>query len=313
MNYRVLRWMVWLGALVVAVILLSPETQAQQRGQYLPGLAGLNSGHQAPPGFTYANYFFWYPTTTFKNQNGNKVPLSFDLDLIADANIAAYTTKKKFLGATYGFAVMVPIVSTAVDLPVLGTGISPWGIGDIYVEPINLGWTLAKTQTHIKAAYGFMAPTGRFDATGTDTTTTDFWGHDLTFAVTHPLGKTKLWQISGSSVWEFHHSKRHEDLKVGDNVTFEYGVGKTWVKNQGKQLIQFGGVGYAEFQLANDSGTAAPPPALRFKDRVFAMGPEFGVIFPQKKFNFLVRALPEFGARSRTQGFTLVVAVAKTF
>ncbi len=311
MNHRVPRWMLWLGVGMLAVILLSPVAQGQQRGQYIPGTTGLNSGFQAPPGFTYANYFIWYPSTTLKNNNGDKLPVNVDLDLILDFNVFAYTTKKKILGANYGFAVAVPIVSTAIDLPVVGAGIAPWGLGDIYVEPFNLGWT-TKGQTRVKAAYGFVAPTGRFGAPS-ETTTTDMWGHFVTFATTHPFTKTKLWQVSASSVWEFHQTKRHSDLKVGNNVTFEGGVGKTWVKNQGKQLIQFGGVGYAEFQLTNDSGSAAPPPALRFKDRVFAIGPEFGVIMPQKKFNCLVRVLPEFGARSRTQGLTFVAGLSKSF
>jgi hypothetical protein len=303
----------WIVGIAFTLMLLSPFTQAQERGQYLPGFQGLNSGMQSPAGFTYANYFIWYPTSTFKNRNGNDLPSNFDINLIADYNIGAYTTKHKFLGATYGFAAVLPVVSTAVDLPVLGTGISPWGIGDMYFEPIDLGWTLKNSQTRIKAAYGFVAPTGRFDATGSDSTTTDFWGHQVTFAVTHPLGKTKLWQVSASTNWEFHQGKRHEDLKVGNNMTLEYGVGKTWVHNAGKQLIQLGAVGYGEFQLTDDSGAAALPSPLLSKDRVFALGPEFGLILPPKKLNFLLRVLPEFGARSRTQGLTFVVAVGKSF
>jgi len=107
--------------------------------------------------------------------------------------------------------------------------------------------------------------------------------------------------------------KRHEDLQVGNNMTLEAGVGKIFVKNDGKQLIQVGGVGYAEFQLTNDSGTAVPALTASNKDRVFAIGPEFGVILPTRKFNFLVRVLPEFGARNRTQGVTVVFAIGKSF
>jgi hypothetical protein len=96
-------------------------------------------------------------------------------------------------------------------------------------------------------------------------------------------------------------------------MTLEAGVGKIFVKNQGKQLIQFGVIGYSEFQLTNDSGTAAPLLTANNKDRVFAIGPEFGVILPTKKFNFLARVLPEFGARNRTQGVTVVFAIGKSF
>ena len=96
-------------------------------------------------------------------------------------------------------------------------------------------------------------------------------------------------------------------------MTLEGGVGKVFIKNQGKQLIQVGAVGYAQFQLTNDSGAAVLPLTANNKDRVFAIGPELGVILPTRKFNFLVRVLPEFGARNRTQGVTLVVRLARAF
>jgi len=296
---------------VLLLVIVSLPAMAQERGQYIPGTAGLNAGLQTPEGITYANLFTWYPSTKFKDQNGNTAPIIFDLDLMVDVNLLAYTTKKKFLGATYGMAVAVPIVNTPVSLPRLGAGVSPTGIGDIYVEPINLGWKRKKAD--VKLAYGFIAPTGKFDQTGTDTTTTDYWGHQITFATTAYLDKTKLTQFSFSTNWEFHQKKRHEDLKVGNNMTLEAGVGKIFVQNQGKQLVQFGVVGYAEFQLTNDSGTAVPALTANNKDRVFAIGPELGVILPTKKFNFLVRVLPEFGARNRTRGVTVVVGIGKSF
>jgi hypothetical protein len=296
---------------ITLLLLVSLPALAQERGQYIPGTGGLNSGLQTPEGITYANVFIWYPATKFKDQNGDTAPINFDLDLLVDLNLLAYTTKTKFLGASYGMAVVLPIVNSPVSLPRLGVGISPTGLGDLYVEPINLGWKLKKAD--VKAAYGFIAPTGRFDSTGDETTTTDYWGHQITLATTAYLDKSKLTQFSISTNWEFHHKKRHEDLKVGNNMTLEAGVGKIFVKNQGKQLIQFGVVGYSEFQLTNDSGTAVPALTANNKDRVFAIGPEFGVILPTKKFNFLARVLPEFGARNRTQGVTVVFGIGKSF
>ena len=295
---------------IILLLIVSLPAIGQERGQYIPGTGGLNSGIQTPEGITYANLLIWYPSTKFKDRNGNTAAIDFDLDLLVDLNLLAYTTKKKFLGANYGMAIVVPIVNSPVSLPRLGAGISPTGIGDIYIEPINLGWKRKKAD--VKVAYGFIAPTGKFGAPN-DTTTTDYWGHQITFASTVYLDKTKLTQFSFNTNWEFHQKKRHEDLKVGNNMTLEAGVGKIFVKNQGKQLIQFGVVGYAEFQLTNDKGTAVPALTANNKDRVFAIGPEFGVILPTKKFNFLIRVLPEFGARNRTQGVTAVFAIGKSF
>jgi hypothetical protein len=294
------------------IALFAMSATAQERGQYLPGFRGLNTAEQPAPGFTYANYFVWYPTSKFKDRNGDNAAINFDLDMIADLNLFAYTSKKKFLGATYSATVMVPIQNVAVSLPVLGPGLSTGaGFGDIYFEPISLGWKLKKGK--IRTAYGFMAPTGRFTPGASNNLSTDFWGHQFTLGGTCNPGKTGLWQLNASSVWEVHHAKRHEDVKVGNNVTFEYGVGRTWIKNKGLQLIQFGVVGYSEFQLTNDSGTDVSPLNVNAKDSVHAVGPEFGVILPTKKFNFLVRVLPEYAARSRTRGTTFVVSFGKTF
>jgi hypothetical protein len=219
-----------IGISLAFIFLLSPLVAAQERGQYLPGFAGLNSGIQAPPGFTYANYFFWYPSDRLNDSNGDEVRLDVELDLVADFSLFVYTTKDKFLGANYGMAVGIPLVNTAIGLGQPG-GLTTGGIGDIYVEPVNLGW--AKPGAYnIKVAYGFIAPTGKFDEDGTETTTTDYWGHEFTFATTRALGQTKLWQLSVNLNWEFHQKKRHEDVKVGNNMTLEYGVGKTIVKNQ---------------------------------------------------------------------------------
>ncbi len=299
-------------ALVCVLLMgtLSLPAMAQERGQYIPGTGGLNSGIQAPEGFTYANYFIWYPATKFKDQNGDTAPIDFDLDLLADFNLFVYTTKAKFLGANVGMTLGVPIVNTPISLPNLGVGISPVGLGDIYVEPINLGWKLKKA--NVKLAYGFVAPTGKFGA-ASDTTTTDYWGHEITFANTIYLDKTKLTQFSFNTNWEIHQKKRHEDVKVGNNMTLEAGVGKLFVQNQGQHLIQLGLVGYAEFQLTKDSGSGVPALTANNKDRVFAIGPEFGVILPKQKFNFMMRVLPEFGARNRTQGVTFVMAIGKSF
>ncbi len=292
--------------LFTAIIMAVGSAATQERGQYLPGFRGLNVAEQPAPGITYSNYFFWYPTNTIKDRNGQTAPINFDLDLIADMNLLIYTPKKKFLGATYAASVAIPVINTAITIPRLGANLTTGAsVGDIYVEPISLAWKLKKGK--VRAAYGFIAPSGA------NRVTSDYWGHQFAFGGTYNPGKTGLWQIGVSSVWEAHHKKRNSDVKVGNNVTFEYGVGKTFVKNQGKQLVQIGLVGYSQFQLTNDSGSGVLPTNLGVKDRVHAIGLELGVILPTKKLNVMFRVLPEYGARSRTQGVTVVFAVGKTF
>jgi hypothetical protein len=291
---------------ILAVILAVPISFGQERGQYIPGFRGLNPAEQPHAGATYLNFFYWYPTSTLKDRNGDKVATDFDLNLVADLNLFAYTPKKKFLGATYSALIAVPVMNASITLPRVGADTSTAAsFGDIYIEPISLGWAFKKGK--IRAAYGFMPPTGARRVTS------DYFGHQVSFGGTYHPDKKGMWQISAHSVWEFHHTKRHEDVRVGNNVTFEYGVGKTFVKNEGAQILQFGVVGYTELQLTRDSGTDVSPFNTGAKDRVFAVGPEFDLILPKKKVNLFVRVLPEFAARSRTQGVTVMMGVGKTF
>jgi hypothetical protein len=141
--------------------LVCSQAAAQERGQYLPGFRGLNASAQPPPGFTYANYFFWYPTDTFKNRDGDKAPIDFSLDLLADVNLFVYTPKAKVLGGTYAITAAVPILNTPVSLPRIESDIGGVGLGDVYIEPLSLGWKLSKGNARV--AYGFVAPTGRFN------------------------------------------------------------------------------------------------------------------------------------------------------
>ena len=291
---------------MLCVVFAVPIAFGQERGQYIPGFRGLNPAEQPHPGITYLNVFYWYPTSTLKDRYGDKLNTDFDLNLVADLNIVAYTPKKKFLGATYSALVAVPVMNAAITLPRVGADTSTSAsFGDVYIEPVSLGWGFKKGK--IRAAYGFMPPSGARRVTS------DYFGHQVSLGGTYHPDKHGLWQISAHSVWEFHHGKRHEDVTVGNNVTFEYGVGKTFVKNKGAQIYQFGVVGYTQLQLTKDKGTDVVPFNVGAKDRVFAVGPEFDVILPKSKFNFFVRVLPEFAARSRTQGVTVMMGVGKTF
>jgi len=290
---------------LLLMLLMSAQAMAQEQGQAPTGFKGLNSADQPPPGFTYVGFLYWYSSDKFKDTHGNVAPVDFEKDIVNNLNIIAYTPQKKVLGATYSASVGIPTVNAAVTIPVLDVDGGGVGFGEPYSEPFSLGWALPKGK--VRAGYGFVAPIG------SDSKTSDYWGHQVRVAGTYNPDKEKLWQLALASIWELHQKKRHEDLTIGNNVTFDYGVGKTFVTNGGARVYQLGVVGYAEFQLTLDKGTAVVPPNLGNKDRVFAMGPGVGMKFPQKKFGVLVRVLPEFGARSKTEGCALVFQAAKSF
>ncbi len=94
-------------ALIALYLMGAIPSRAQQRGQYIPGQQGLNSGVLPDPGITYANMAIHYSADTLRGASGNKAPLTGSYDLWANAFIVYYVPDCKVLGAksiTHGCA-----------------------------------------------------------------------------------------------------------------------------------------------------------------------------------------------------------------
>ena len=60
---------------------------AQQRGQWLSGLAADNSGVMPEPGITYSNIFYYDSSTRLKGPNGAPIQVNGQFAIMADNNI----------------------------------------------------------------------------------------------------------------------------------------------------------------------------------------------------------------------------------
>lgn len=69
------------------------------------------------PGLYFQDYFQYYTSNRFNDQNGNKLPLPrTDLDVIANVTQLIYVTTKKIFGASLGFSALLPwVVADKVD------------------------------------------------------------------------------------------------------------------------------------------------------------------------------------------------------
>lgn len=298
--------------LILIALSLAAGSAAQERGQYLSGSNGLNSGVQPAPGFTYLNMFTWFAADRLKGPDGSPIPITNDANLYVDQNIFVYVTKWKFLGANVGFMADVPIANVSIVAPLLSPpeagGI---GVGDLYIQPVNLGWHLKRAD--LQVSYGFMAPTGRYSPGASDNIGSGYWGHWLQFAGTFYFDKMKMWQVSVYNNYEIHHSKDTTlgSLTPGQTYNLEWGLGKTFkLKPNFSQLLQIGIVGYNQWQTTNDEGFTVFPDAHY---QVHAIGPEITFVMPMKKLSATVRFLPEFGAVKRAEGHTMVANFSYRF
>lgn len=141
------------------------------------------------------------------------------------------------------------------------------------------------------------------------------YANELFAGTTVYLDQKKMWNASSNFALEFHTSKKDTDIKVGDIATIQGGLGRTLYRKVGGPIPQIFNVGldyYTQFKVTGDSGADIPLALQGPKDRVFGIGPEFNVFFPKPRLTVLARYEPEFGARVRTQGQTVLFEVVWT-
>jgi len=302
--------------LFLAVLLITVVSQAQYKGDDIPGLLGLQSGTQAPPGLYIGNVVWVYPTDTIKDNHGNTIGQQRgSLTSTADVILLELVTNYKVLGANVGFEAAIPFMKNRIQFNSLDVSTS-FAFTDMFISPIVLGWNLKRAD--VTAGYNLYLPTGRFSANGTGNTGLGQYGNEFFVGTTVYLDQKKLWSAASTFALEFHTDKKGTSINVGDMATIQGGVGRTFYRKVSgpiPQIFNLGAAYYAQFKVTGDSGSDIPPALRGFKDRVFGLGPEFNVFFPKPRITMLIRYEPEFGARVRTQGQTIVfelVWVAKS-
>jgi hypothetical protein len=305
------------GALFVVIVFLAIATKAQYKGDDIPGFLGLQSGTQAPPGLYIGNVVWVYPTDTIKDANGNTINPQHRLHITSTAEmiLVELVTNYKFLGAEVGFQAAVPFIKNRIQFNSLDAN-TGFAFTDMFVSPILLGWHRKRADFNV--GYNLYLPTGRFSANGSGNTGLGMYGNEFFVGTTVYLDQKKLWSAAGTFALEFHTDKKGTNINVGDMSTIQGGVGRTFYRKVSGPIPQIFNLGvdyYAQFKVTGDSGSDIPPALQGFKDRVFGLGPEFNVFFPKPRITMLIRYEPEFGARVRTQGQSVVfelVWVAKS-
>jgi hypothetical protein len=303
-------WVKWFF-LILTLTLLSIPTSAQLKGSDVPGFVGLEAGTQAPPGIYIGDLAYFYTTDTIKTDNGTPLPKSPRVNAFIDGIALSWTTNFKILGANVGGQVLVPFAQNRLEGDLLGSSSTGFGFSDMYLQPISLGWHLHRAD--FLAGYGVYFPTGSFSSGASDNKGLGIYTNELSFGSTVYLNQYKSWNASALASYAFASKKRGVDLTPGQIMTIQGGLGRTILKKTGfpiPTVINVGLIGYTQFKTTNDSGSALPPTLLGVKDRVFALGPEFNVVWPKQRIILTARYFAEFEARDRTQGQGFVISVA---
>jgi hypothetical protein len=206
--------------LVICIILAwSVPSSAQQKGQWVPGQAGLDAGILPSPGFTYANLTINYSAGTLKGPEGNSVPVSGTYSFWVVENILYYVPKLKVLGGELAFQAILPVANGSLTVPEFGIDAGGAGYADTWVQPLTLGWNLKRVNTWV--ASGSFAPTGRFTPGSTTNVGSGYWGNNLASGTTLYVTKNKGTTANLTTDWEIHCKKSGTNETPGQAFTME--------------------------------------------------------------------------------------------
>jgi hypothetical protein len=237
----------------------------------------------------------------------------------------------KLLGARYG-AVISPSfgnsnVSTAADdefgASSASGGSSALSMGDLFVEPLWLGWPLEHWE--FAASYGVYAPTGKYNVETTtlqdlqgrtirlrgpaaDSVGLGFWEHQLQGAAAWYPKADKRTAFCLTGTYELNGNKRFEDLAPGAYFTLNWGVSR-YVPLKGEELLfEIGPAGFLSWQTAHDRGSDATFTALT---SVAGAGFQAGLTYAPWGAFLDLQYSREFHAKARTQGETYTLSMAR--
>lgn len=289
-------------------LLIATSTEAQYKGDHIPGFIGLESGSQAPPGWYVGDLVYVYNTDTIKDNSGRNISLPGSLTSTAEIILVNWVTNYKLFGATFGASVGIPFITNRIQLNSLDvhTGLA---YTDTFAGA-TLGWKLKRAD--VTLGYNLYMPTGRFTNGANSNTGLGMWANEFTLGSTVYLDQKKTWNLAGTFAMEFNTDKAGTNIHVGDLGTVEGGFGKTFYKKTSGPIpivMNLGVAGYSQFKITGDSGSDIPVLLRGLKDRVFALGPEFNMFIPKTRLSLLVRYEPEFGGRNRTEGQTIVFSI----
>ena len=156
---------------------VSPAPQAQNRGVYPLGMSAIRLWRHGGARVHLCEPFLYYSRNESKGAgrraagNGQQLgPDGHELVRLGEREAGPR-------GARYSASATIPIANNSLASDVTGSISGGGGFADSYYQPVILGWV--KERFGIRAIYGFLAPTGRFEAGEADNVGSGYWTHVL--------------------------------------------------------------------------------------------------------------------------------------
>jgi hypothetical protein len=280
---------------------------AQNRGVYPLGMSATGSGLVADPGLSYSNMFLFYSRDRSVGADGEVIATGHN-SVLMDMNTIAWVSEKRSFGnAKFSMTATVPIANNSLSSNVNGAISGGGGLADSFYQPAIFGWHFDRAD--IKAAYGFLAPTGSFDAGASDNVGSGYWTHVVSSGQTFFPTESRRTAISAFQMYEVHGSQSGTNIRPGDTMNLDFSVLQT-LPERGAARVQVGLVGYAARQTSAKTGPTVTTAESAARYRINALGVGSVVAMPERGVTLGFKYFDEFSNESTFEGDSLQISVA---
>jgi len=214
-----------IGAICIGIFCSYPGiAQTGKAGnQYTNGLEGVQGATLPPPGVYLRWYNLYYDADTSKDANGHAQNIGMQVGAFATVPRMIWVTPKKLLGGEVAFAGLVPV--TYQDVKVAASNLNQHAahIGDVDISTL-LAWH--DKRYDLAAGADWILPTGAWDATSAVKPGGDEYTIMPDLGGTYYFDAKRTWNAGALARFEYHTSKRHQDIHMGDDMHFEWGAAR---------------------------------------------------------------------------------------
>ncbi len=302
---------------VTAVLLLiSFYSSAQLKGGHILGSMGLQSGTQAPEN-TLSVYIpgYIYSASSLRDSNGDKVG-NPDITMFITGLGASYVSDFKILGANYGAGILLAGASNTIQGSHTNTK-SDFAFTDMYIVPVQLGWH--NKRADFVFSYQMYLPTGKYELGASDNSGLGMFMNEFSAGTTVFFNDKKTFHFSALASYEINGKKKDTDIKTGDILSIEGGLGKTFYcmnaeKTAPKGIFNAGLIYYLQYKVSEDKIPVTNNIVLEpDKDKVAGLGAEVNYVHIKSMTTAGFRWIGEVNAENRFQGNTFFITLAHTF
>jgi len=222
-----------------------------------------------------------------------------------DMNSFVWVTKRQILGAKFSMSATLPFANNSLESDVDGHVSGGGGFADSYYQPFILGWETNRIA--IRAIYGFLAPTGKFESDANDNVGSGYWTHVGASGQTLYLTADHATAFSAFQMYEFHTTQEGTNIHPGQTFDLDYSLTHTFSIRSNVRL-QAGLVGYSSYQTTDKTGPTVAPEQQKVHYRVSSLGFTSNVVLPDQKLNLGFKYFSELSGRATFQGYSVQVS-----